>query len=174
MGIATALVVDGATYLIGCGRAATTQYMRAGLGFDGLQAVFLTHLHADHVSDYYNLFLLAGGLPNSRDDVITTAIPVYGPGPAGALPPKYGGGQAPTRRLCPPRRARPAGPTVHACGPAGSTARPTVCPPPPCRRSSARSTCAVVTHRHPRCTRTVPYSRIVARRLTPKPPPRHR
>ncbi|MGV9659754.1 MBL fold metallo-hydrolase [Streptomyces koyangensis] len=49
MGIATALVVDSATYLIDCGRAAATQYMRASLRFDGLQAVLLTHLHSDHV-----------------------------------------------------------------------------------------------------------------------------
>ncbi|WP_081655438.1 MBL fold metallo-hydrolase [Amycolatopsis orientalis] len=96
MGISTALVVDGATYLIDCGRGATTQYLRAGLRFDDLKAVFLTHLHADHVADYYNIFLMAGGLPNSRDDVITTPVQVYGPGPAGALPAKFGGGQAPT------------------------------------------------------------------------------
>ncbi|MFB7595175.1 hypothetical protein [Streptomyces sp. NPDC056160] len=69
--------------------------MRAGLRFDDLRAIFLTHLHADHVADYYNFFLLAGGLPNSRNDVITTPVPVYGPGPAGALPAKFGGGQAP-------------------------------------------------------------------------------
>src|ERR1700758_1233439 len=32
-GISTALVVDGATYVIDCGRASATQYRRSGLAF---------------------------------------------------------------------------------------------------------------------------------------------
>ncbi|MFD5658583.1 MBL fold metallo-hydrolase [Streptomyces hirsutus] len=95
-GISTALVVDGATYVIDCGRAAATQYVRAGLTMSSLNGIFITHLHADHVADYYNFFLLGGSVPNQEKDHITRPVPVYGPGPAGGLPPKFGGGEAPT------------------------------------------------------------------------------
>lgn len=95
-GIASALVVDGHVYVVDCGRAATTQYLRAGLQFRNLNSIFLTHLHADHLADYYNFFLLAGHIPNPRGDNLPGPIDVYGPGPAGGLPPKFGGGQAPT------------------------------------------------------------------------------
>lgn len=92
-GIASALVVDGRTYLIDCGRAAVTQFKRSGLRLDSLSTIFLTHLHADHLADYYNFFLLGG---YTWPDSIKKAVQVYGPGPAGGLPAKFGGGQAPT------------------------------------------------------------------------------
>ncbi|MFF4793331.1 MBL fold metallo-hydrolase [Streptomyces sp. NPDC001276] len=95
-GISTALVVDGATYVIDCGRSAATQYVRSGLTLASLSGIFITHLHADHVADYYNFFLLGGSVPNQEHDNLTHPVPVYGPGPAGGLPPKFGGGQAPT------------------------------------------------------------------------------
>lgn len=95
-GIATALVVDGATYVIDCGRAAVTQYVESGLRFDSLKAIFLTHLHADHVADYYNFFLLGGHIKNIVGDQLVHPVQVYGPGPAGGLPAKFGGGTAPT------------------------------------------------------------------------------
>jgi ribonuclease BN (tRNA processing enzyme) len=93
--MATALVVDGRVYLIYCGRAAATQYVRAGLPLKNLAAIFLTHLHADHVADYYNFFLLGGFVPQPDKDNLVLPIQVYGPGPAGGLPPKFGRGQAP-------------------------------------------------------------------------------
>ncbi|MGN6413140.1 MBL fold metallo-hydrolase [Flexivirga sp.] len=95
-GIASALVVDGATYVIDCGRSAATQYLRAGLTFKSLKGIFVTHLHADHVADYYNFFLLAGSVPNQEGDSLPGPVPVYGPGPAGGLPPTFGGGTSPT------------------------------------------------------------------------------
>jgi ribonuclease BN (tRNA processing enzyme) len=94
-GIATALVIDGHTYLVDCGRASASQYVRSGLLLKNLEAIFLTHLHADHVADYYNFFLLGGHIPNSKNDNIGGPVKVYGPGPAGGLPPKFGGGEAP-------------------------------------------------------------------------------
>lgn len=89
------VVVDGDDYLIDCGRGSTTQYMKAGLGFDALRNIFITHLHVDHLADYYNFFL-SGGSPNSNKVLLAGPINVYGPGPAGGLPPKLGGGEAPT------------------------------------------------------------------------------
>ncbi|GAA4479752.1 MBL fold metallo-hydrolase [Rhodococcus olei] len=96
-GISTALVVDGVTYVIDCGRASLTQYVRSGLRLADLRSIFVTHLHADHVADYYNYFLLGGSGPNIQfRDVLSGPVGVYGPGPAGGLGPKFGGGEAPT------------------------------------------------------------------------------
>ncbi len=86
VGISSALSVDGHVYLVDAGRGAVTQYLEAGLTFASLSSIFLTHLHADHVCDYPNFFLL-GGFPSAESgDGITTPVHVYGPGPAGALP----------------------------------------------------------------------------------------
>ncbi len=102
-GISTAVVVDDAVYLVDAGRAAVTQYVRAGLRFSALRAVFVTHLHADHVADYFNIFLLGGHAnPHARDSV-RSALPVFGPGRAGGLPEPFGGGDVAT--------ANPAEPT---------------------------------------------------------------
>ena len=95
-GTASALVVNGKTYVINAGRAAVIQFEEAGLRFDTIAGVFLTHLHADHIADYYNFFLLGGHIPNPDGDRITRPVPIYGPGQAGGLPPKFGGGTAPT------------------------------------------------------------------------------
>jgi ribonuclease BN (tRNA processing enzyme) len=99
MGIASALSVEGRNYVIDCGRGAVTQYYRAGLQFDALSSMFITHLHADHLADYYNFFLLEGWGPSGDggDDLgIRQQVQVYGPGSAGALPPAYGGASVPT------------------------------------------------------------------------------
>ena len=95
-GIASALVVDGSTYLIDCGRSAATQYLHAGLTLKSMRGIFLTHLHADHIADYYNFFLLGGSVPNQEGDSMPDVVPVYGPGSAGGLPPTFGGGSSPT------------------------------------------------------------------------------
>ncbi|WP_432132805.1 MBL fold metallo-hydrolase [Streptomyces tendae] len=91
-GIGSALVVDGATYVVDCGRGVASQYIRAGLTLASLEAIFLTHLHADHVADYYNFFMLGASAANTLGDVLTGPVDVYGPGPAGALPAPFGGG----------------------------------------------------------------------------------
>lgn len=91
VGISTALVVDGKTYLIDCGRSSVTQYKRSGLHYREMAGVFLTHLHADHVADYYNYFMMAGTTGEKNGDVVPTGIPVYGPGSAGGLPEALGG-----------------------------------------------------------------------------------
>jgi ribonuclease BN (tRNA processing enzyme) len=99
MGIASVLSVEGHNYVIDCGRSAVTQYYRAGLQFDTLSSMFITHLHADHLADYYNFFMLEGWGPSGDggDDVgIRQQINVYGPGSAGALPPAFGGATVPT------------------------------------------------------------------------------
>ncbi|WP_043677594.1 MBL fold metallo-hydrolase [Streptomyces xylophagus] len=80
-GISSALTVNGKTYVIDCGRGAVTQYLRAGLSLPSLAGIFLTHLHADHIVDYYSFPMLSAGVAGVQG--FQTAIDVYGPGSAG-------------------------------------------------------------------------------------------
>ncbi|MFD7811520.1 MBL fold metallo-hydrolase [Streptomyces sp. NPDC059785] len=90
------MIVDGATYLVDAGRKAVTQYTEAGLAWADLRAVFVTHLHADHVAELFQVFLLGGFQTPAQGDTLPGPTPVYGPGPAGGLPPKFGGGTSQT------------------------------------------------------------------------------
>ncbi|GAA2133525.1 MBL fold metallo-hydrolase [Actinomadura napierensis] len=83
-GIASALVVNGRTYVIDAGRAAVTQFMRAGLSMPSLAAIFVTHLHADHTVDLFSFPLLSAGVVGKQG--FQKPIDVYGPGSAGRLP----------------------------------------------------------------------------------------
>lgn len=76
-GISTALVVNGKTYVIDCGRGSLSQYVRAGFSLTSLAGIFLTHLHSDHTVDYFSYPLL------SATTGAFTSTEVYGPGPAG-------------------------------------------------------------------------------------------
>lgn len=80
-GISSALVVNGRTYVVDCGRGAVTQYLRAGLSMPSLAGIFLTHLHADHIVDYYAFPMLAAGAAGTQG--FQNTIDVYGPGAAG-------------------------------------------------------------------------------------------
>jgi ribonuclease BN (tRNA processing enzyme) len=80
-GISSALVINGRTYVIDCGRGAVSQYMRAGLSMPSLAGIFLTHLHADHVVDYFSFPLLCAGVVGKQG--FQSAVDVYGPGPSG-------------------------------------------------------------------------------------------
>lgn len=53
-------------------------------------------MHADHIADFYNFFLCGGHIKNIDGDTLADRVQVYGPGPAGGLPPTFGGGTAPT------------------------------------------------------------------------------
>jgi ribonuclease BN (tRNA processing enzyme) len=80
-GFANAVVVGDAVYLVDCGEGVHRQLWRAGLTvnptFDPsrpvVRAIFLTHLHADHIIDLANVFL--GSWPRRPIDV-------YGPASA--------------------------------------------------------------------------------------------
>ena len=101
-GIASAVVVDGAIYLVDCGMGVAHQLRRANLGkegdfhgYEGLRSVFLTHLHSDHTMDYFNIVLSAWyqGLPGPAP------VEVFGPGDRGALPPISGTTDVPVVNL---------------------------------------------------------------------------
>ena len=100
-GIASAVVVGDRYYLVDAGREVVRQLRAAGLGdhasdtggpLDALRAVFLTHLHSDHVVDLNNV--LSAGLYNglARAD---RPVPIFGPGNRGAVPPLFGDRPAP-------------------------------------------------------------------------------
>lgn len=81
-GISSVLKVGSDLYLIDCGLGSVNAFCTAGLQFANLESMFITHLHTDHIVDYFSFFLTAGMLPPGQPPV-----KVFGPGPAGGLPP---------------------------------------------------------------------------------------
>ncbi|CCH30547.1 MBL fold metallo-hydrolase [Actinosynnema sp. NPDC047251] len=84
-GIASALVVRGNVYIIDCGLGAVSQYVRAGLAPERLKGIFITHLHADHIADYFTFATFLAPLIRARTGRVPE-IDVHGPPSAGALP----------------------------------------------------------------------------------------
>lgn len=91
-GISSALKVGNAVYLVDAGLGSLNAFSNAGLHVSDLRSIFITHLHADHLVDYYNYFV-SGGFSTRRD---RRPISVYGPGSAGGLPPSRFGDPSPT------------------------------------------------------------------------------
>jgi ribonuclease BN (tRNA processing enzyme) len=90
-GISTALKIGSDVYQIDCGLGSLNAFTNAGFRFDDLKSMFITHLHTDHMVDYFSFFL-SGGYSASPGKAPVT---VYGPGPAGALPPSRVGNAHP-------------------------------------------------------------------------------
>jgi ribonuclease BN (tRNA processing enzyme) len=84
-GIASALVVDERVFVVDCGRGAPSAFVDAGLDFRSLDAVFVTHLHADHVGDLPGMLLYPWGVRTGPHGALPP-IRVYGPGSPRALP----------------------------------------------------------------------------------------
>jgi ribonuclease BN (tRNA processing enzyme) len=84
-GISSALVVDGRVFVIDCGRGSPSAYADAGLDFSRLEAVFLSHLHADHTGDLAGLLLYPWG-GRVGDNGPLAPIRVYGPSRPGMVP----------------------------------------------------------------------------------------
>jgi ribonuclease BN (tRNA processing enzyme) len=78
-GISSALVVDERIFVIDCGRGAPSAFAAAKLDFARLEAVFLTHLHVDHVGDLSGLLLYPWGIRFAENGPLPP-IRVYGPG----------------------------------------------------------------------------------------------
>ena len=83
IGISSALKVGDAVYQIDCGLGSLNAFVNAGLKFDNLKSIFITHLHTDHTVDYPS-FLFSGGYTAPKN---MAPVSVFGPGPAGGLPP---------------------------------------------------------------------------------------
>ena len=84
-GISSALVVDGRVFVVDCGRGSPSAFAEAGLDFTRLEAVFLTHLHADHIGDLPGMLLYPWGVRTGQDGPLAP-IRVYGPSSPPALP----------------------------------------------------------------------------------------
>jgi ribonuclease BN (tRNA processing enzyme) len=84
-GISSALVVDGRVFVIDCGRGSPSAFVDFGLDFKRLEAMFLTHLHADHIGDLAGMLLYPWGI-RTGDDGPLPPIRVYGPSRLEALP----------------------------------------------------------------------------------------
>jgi ribonuclease BN (tRNA processing enzyme) len=82
-GISSALKIGDAVYQIDCGLGSLNAFVDAGLKFADLTSIFITHLHTDHTVDYPS-FLFSGGYTDPKNQA---PISVFGPGPAGGLPP---------------------------------------------------------------------------------------
>ncbi|RCW45928.1 ribonuclease BN (tRNA processing enzyme) [Halopolyspora algeriensis] len=90
-GIGSAVVVDGDVYLVDFGDGSGKRFKQAALvppemrtpgGFWGeemIRAMFLTHLHSDHVADYFDYFML-GWTNGLRSRPSQQPIQVFGPG----------------------------------------------------------------------------------------------
>lgn len=76
---ATAIIVDGKTYLIDAGNGTARQMALAGLSPGSLTALLLTHHHSDHNADLGNLLLL-GWAAN-----LATPVDFIGPPPLKAM-----------------------------------------------------------------------------------------
>jgi ribonuclease BN (tRNA processing enzyme) len=76
---AQAIVVGDRIYLVDCGDGVARQLALAKLPIRHLRAVFLTHLHSDHMAGYGPLFLLGwtAGL--------STPVDAFGPPPLAAM-----------------------------------------------------------------------------------------
>ncbi|MFI7495325.1 MBL fold metallo-hydrolase [Kocuria sp. M4R2S49] len=83
-GIATAVVVDSAVYLVDCGHGVGLRMVEAGLRFTDLAGIFITHHHSDHTIDLNSVMVLGGLAFRGHAD---RTVPVLGPGRRGVLPP---------------------------------------------------------------------------------------
>ena len=90
-GISSALKIGNDVYQIDCGLGSLNAFTNAGLRFDALKSMFITHLHTDHIVDYGS-FLFSGGYTASKGK---PPVSVFGPGPAGGLPPSQLGNPDP-------------------------------------------------------------------------------
>ena len=84
-GISSALVVGERVFVIDCGRGSPSAFADAGLDFSRLEAVFLTHLHADHIGDLPGMLLYGWGV-RAGDGGPLPPIRVYGPSRPATLP----------------------------------------------------------------------------------------
>jgi ribonuclease BN (tRNA processing enzyme) len=70
---ASAVVVDGVPYLVDCGYGTMRALVEAGIGFQAVSTMFLTHLHDDHTAD------IAALLSHQWTGSKATPTHVYGP-----------------------------------------------------------------------------------------------
>lgn len=90
-GISSALKLGTDVYVIDCGLGSFNAFTNAGLKFQNIKSMFITHLHTDHMVDYNSFFVSGGSLVKN----VVRPVQVYGPGPARGLPPSEVGNPNP-------------------------------------------------------------------------------
>ena len=78
-GICSVVIVDERIFMIDCGRGAPSAFVEAGLDFTRLEAVFITHLHVDHIGDLTGMLLYPWGVRAHADGSPLPPVEVYGP-----------------------------------------------------------------------------------------------
>jgi ribonuclease Z len=73
-GPATAIVAGDRWFLVDAGRGATMRVAGAGLKYENLRGVFITHLHSDHTAGLPDVFITSWQFGRK-----TTPLPLYGP-----------------------------------------------------------------------------------------------
>ena len=81
-GIGTLIRVDGAVYVIDCGMGSIRNY-RSAATWGQLRAVFLTHLHSDHIYDLGAYLVTGWQVPGES---FSQPVRVIGPGAPDAIP----------------------------------------------------------------------------------------
>ncbi|SDH23031.1 MBL fold metallo-hydrolase [Microbacterium pygmaeum] len=84
-GIASAIRVDGRVFLVDAGRGTPSRFVDEGFDFAALEAVFITHLHADHTADLPGVLLYPWGL-RKGDDGPLPPLGVFGPAAPATVP----------------------------------------------------------------------------------------
>jgi ribonuclease Z len=74
-----AVLVDGEVLLFDCGERTTVNLVRAGINPLDVDALFFTHLHWDHISDFGYLMLSTWNCGRRRE------LPIYGPAGTAAM-----------------------------------------------------------------------------------------
>jgi ribonuclease BN (tRNA processing enzyme) len=74
---AQALLVGAAAYLVDCGAGTAARLTEAGIAPAALRALFVTHLHADHVADWFAT--IAAGKPFAPGQGFAAPLQVRGP-----------------------------------------------------------------------------------------------
>jgi ribonuclease Z len=74
-----AVVVDGETLLFDCGERTTVNLVRAGINPLDVDALFFTHLHWDHISDFGYLAMTTWNCGRRE------LLPIYGPAGTSAM-----------------------------------------------------------------------------------------
>jgi ribonuclease BN (tRNA processing enzyme) len=99
-GIATAVVVGDAFYLVDCGHGVGRRIAEAGLHLRDLRGIFLTHLHSDHTVDLASLAIFGMYELGER---LGDPVPIVGPGDRGMLPPVSPRASVPPSPVAPDR-----------------------------------------------------------------------
>jgi ribonuclease BN (tRNA processing enzyme) len=84
-GISSALIVDDRVFVVDCGRGSPSAFVDSGLDFRRLEAVLITHLHADHTGDLPGMLIYPWGVRVGEDGPLPP-IRIYGPARPKELP----------------------------------------------------------------------------------------